>query len=133
MMRDHPIIIRLIPGPLPPALLPRVTGGGATLCFEGVVRPDEGGRPLRALQYEAYPPMTQNELRRLAEECVETLGLLRLVCEHSVGEVAASECSFRLTVVSAHRKAAIEAIDRFIDRMKRDVPLWKVPLFEGEA
>ena len=59
--------VRLTEGPLPPAEPLSVPGAGALLTFEGVVRPLEEGRQLVALVYEAYSPMTERELTRLAE------------------------------------------------------------------
>ena len=103
---------------------------GAVLCFEGIVRPTEGGQPVVALDYEAYEPMADAQLRRLANEIVERHRLLGLWVEHSRGRVAAGECSFRLRVASRHRPEALRAVGEFIDRMKRDVPIWKTPVFE---
>jgi molybdopterin synthase catalytic subunit len=33
--------------------------------------------------------------------------------------------SFRLLVRAAHRREALDAADAYIERMKRDVPIWK--------
>jgi molybdopterin synthase catalytic subunit len=49
--------------------------------------------------------------------------------EHSRGRVAAGECSFRLRVAASHRPEALRAVEEFIDRMKRDVPIWKTPVY----
>lgn len=134
MMPEPRIHITLTPGPLLPATPTRSAhgdGGGAVVTFEGIVRPLEGDRPLRSLRYEQYDPMTQRKLERLALACIDEFGLLRLTCEHSVGDVAPGECSFRLTITSPHRGPALQATAAFIDRMKRDVPLWKVPVYAG--
>ena len=106
-----------------------VDNAGALLCFEGVVRPMEGGRGIAALDYEAYQPMAETQLRLLGEEMVRRHGLLGVWVEHSRGRVAAGECSFRLRIASRHRPEALRATEEFIDRMKRDVPIWKTPVF----
>lgn len=124
------VAVSIVDGPLgaiPPA--PLADNAGALLCFEGIVRPIENGRPIAALDYEAYQPMAENQLRRLAEEMVTRHGLLRVCVEHSRGRVGAGECSFRIRVASRHRPEALRAVEEFIDRMKRDVPLWKTPVF----
>lgn len=118
--------IELAVGPLAPAEPWEVVGAGAVLSFEGVVRPMEAGRKLSALVYEAYPPMTEQELTRLAERVVAAHGLLAIRVEHSTGRVPVAACSFRLRVGSRHRAEGIAATDAFIRDMKRDVPLWKV-------
>jgi len=121
--------IQLVEGPLAPTEPWEAQGAGAVLCFEGVVRPKEDGRELVGLDYEAYPGMTERSLRELAESLVEEYALLALHVEHSHGRVPVGGVSFRLRIASRHRKEGIAAMDAFIDRMKRDVPLWKVPVY----
>jgi len=115
----------------------RTVDVGAVLVFEGIVRADEGGRTLRGLRYEADEPMTTTMLRTIAEQVGAAHEALAIDVEHSVGDVPVGQCSFRLTVCAGHRKEALAAADDFIDRMKRDVPLWKVPVWaqamENEA
>lgn len=126
--------IELIEGPLGPSAPWRPAGAGAVVTFEGVVRPSEAGRPLEALDYEAYEPMTTRELRRMSEDVCEVHGLVGMRVAHSVGRVPVHRCSFRLEVAGAHRKEALSAMDAFIDRLKRTVPLWKVPVWaDGDA
>jgi molybdopterin synthase catalytic subunit len=120
------VAIRIVEGPLdaaPPSW--SVPGAGAVLRFEGVVRPDEEGRPIAALDYEVYEPMASRELRRLAEDLVREHGLLGIRAEHSRGRVPTGACSFRVWVAAGHRSEALAALDRFVDRLKRDVPIWK--------
>lgn len=102
---------------------------GATLVFEGIVRANEQGRAIRALSYEAYEPMASDALTELARDILHKHALIAITVEHSRGEVLAGERSFRLAIHSAHRKEALAAMDEFIDRMKRDVPIWKSPIY----
>jgi len=124
--------IELIDGPLPDAPTACVEGAGAVLVFFGAVRPHEEGRPLLGLDYTSYDPMAENQLRRLAVQAIQTHGLLQVRIVHSRGFVAAGEVSLRLTVASAHRKAALLAMDEILDDLKRDVPIWKFPVFAEE-
>ena len=127
-----PIDITLHEGPLPPAARWLVAGAGAVVRFEGVVRPTEQGRVLVALHYEAYEPMTTQQLHQLAATIAAEHGLRGIRVAHSVGDVAVGEVSFRLDVASAHRVEALSAMAAFIDRLKQQVPLWKVPRFADE-
>ncbi len=102
---------------------------GATLVFEGIVRANEQGRAIRALSYEAYEPMATNALTELARDILHKHALIAITVEHSRGEVLAGERSIRLAIDSPHRKEALAAMDEFIDRMKRDVPIWKSPIY----
>ncbi len=114
---------------------------GATLRFDGIVRRDEpsgsptsGGatqplRPLAALDYQTYDPMAQQQFSRLAHDIAHEFGLLALIALHSRGRVRVGEVSFMLTIQSTHRAEAVAAVTAFIDRLKRDVPIWKQPVW----
>ncbi len=126
------VTVELRDGPLPISAVMTCPGAGATLVFEGVVRPHEAGRLITSLDYEAYEPMTSRQLRVLADAIVAEYGVNAVHVAHSVGRVPVGAVSFRLTVFSTHRKEGIAALDAFIDRMKRDVALWKTPVFAGD-
>ncbi|GAB6187740.1 molybdopterin synthase catalytic subunit [Thermopirellula anaerolimosa] len=115
----------IVDGPLPDAEPWTVPGAGAVLVFEGVVRPDEGGRPIVALEYESYDPMARAELLRLAREAADRFALLGVEVWHSRGRVPVGRCSFRLRVAAVHRKEALAAVDWYVDRLKQEVPIWK--------
>ncbi len=100
-------------------------GAGAVVCFEGRVRGLEEGRAIRGLCYEAYEPMADDMLLNIGDEIVARYGLVGLCVEHSRGTVLVGECSFRLRIAGRHRREALAAMSQFIDRMKRDVPIWK--------
>ena len=134
MMRmDMNIKVHIVDGPLPTAGVCSPVAAGAVICFEGVVRPIEDGRELMSLAYEAYEPMATRQLRQLAQELTVSHGLMAVLVEHSRGVVPVGQCSFRLRIASMHRKEALQVMDLFIDRMKRDVPIWKRPVYVQEA
>jgi molybdopterin synthase catalytic subunit len=123
------IDIHILDGPLAPPGPWRPEGAGAVVVFEGIVRPREEDRPLAALEYQVYEPMTRRELGKLAQAIASRHGLTALRVEHSRGKVAAGECSFRLHLAAPHRAEALAAMDQFITRMKREVPIWKLPVW----
>lgn len=123
--------VAIIDGPLVRAPLSDAAdcATGAVLRFEGVVRRDESGRELRALEYRTYDPMAERELLALARDVGARHGLRSLTALHSRGVVGVGEVSFVLEVTGAHRAETLGATAEFIDRLKRDVPIWKVPLW----
>lgn len=123
-----PVRVTFVEGPLPPAEPFVVTGAGAALTFEGVVRPTEEEQAIDALDYEAYRPMADEMLRQLAIDMVERHGVTAIEVEHSIGRIGAGERSFRLRVASEHRAEGLAAAAEFISLMKRDVPIFKVPV-----
>jgi molybdopterin synthase catalytic subunit len=102
---------------------------GAVVCFEGVVRAEENERRINALDYEVYEPMAGRQLHRLAQDIMQSFGLLALTAIHSRGRVPVGHCAFRLQVAATHRAEALAAVEAFIDRMKRDVPIWKTAVY----
>jgi len=101
------------------------SGAGAVVSFEGIVRPTENGRTIRGLEYEVYEPMAHDLLATIGEELVRRYDLVGLCVEHSKGLVRVGDCSFRLQVAGRHRQESLAAMSEFIDRLKRDVPIWK--------
>ena len=59
-LTDQPIAEKILPPTQPGAV-------GAWLEFRGVVRGEENGQTIRALEYEAYPEMAGREIRRLLQ------------------------------------------------------------------
>lgn len=106
-----------------------IEGAGAVVTFRGVVRPIEEGRPLRGLDYTSYEPMAQQQLHRLAQRAADQHQLACVHLIHSLGFVGIHEASLLVLVASKHRKAAFRAIDEILDDLKRDVPIWKSPIF----
>lgn len=125
------VTARLHPGALPRGLtLAETPGCGAMVKFEGLVRPMEGGRAITGLAYEAYEPMAVKVLEQLGRVAIEKhAGVMQVEVHHSVGFVPNHGCSFTLLVAAAHRKEALAAADFFIDEMKREVPIWKEPVY----
>ncbi|MEM7681276.1 MAG: molybdenum cofactor biosynthesis protein MoaE [Planctomycetota bacterium] len=112
-----------IPAPTPhPAV-------GAVLVFEGRIRPTEAAQTITAIDYETYDPMAERMLGELARQALEKFGLLAVQALHSRGRVGVGQCSFRLWIASTHRREGLDAMDWFIDTLKRDVPIWKRPVF----
>ncbi len=122
------ITITIHEGPISPATH-EYTDAGAVICFEGVVRPTEDGRPIEALDYEVYEPMAQATLSQIAEQTRSRFGVLAIDVAHSRGRVPVGQCSFRLVIAGKHRKESLAAMDHYIDRLKQDAPIWKTPVY----
>ena len=110
-----------------------IEGAGAIVTFTGAVRPTEDDQPLLALYYTSYDPMAERELHRISEQAVSQHGLLYVELIHSRGRVDAGEASLQLLIAAVHRKPAIQAMDQIINALKRDVPIWKTPVYPDEG
>ncbi len=120
------IAVQVCEGPLKAEVAPCFQEGvGAVVDFAGLVRPLEDGQTIVALDYEVYEPMASRVLEDLARQMIETHGIAGISVVHSRGRIAVGECSFRLRIAAPHRQEALAAMAEFIDRMKRDAPIWK--------
>jgi molybdopterin synthase catalytic subunit len=111
----------------PATLLARVAapGHGATSLFLGTVREVNEGRPVSGLEYSAYGAMAGEELRRIAEEAMQTSGVSAVAIEHRVGALALGDVSVAIAVAHAHRGPALDACRMIIEALKVRVPIWK--------
>lgn len=104
---------------------------GAVLLFLGTVRNHHGGRTVERLTYSAYRSMAEERLLRIVRE-IETEGDdLGLAIVHRLGEVPAGEASVAIAAAAPHRAAAYEASRRALERLKKEVPIWKRESYAG--
>jgi len=98
---------------------------GAVVLFLGTVRETTDGRKTSSLDYECYPQMAERELAELETQARRQWQLIECVVVHRLGHLDVGETSVAIAVSSAHRRAAFEAGQWMIDRIKRVVPIWK--------
>jgi len=107
---------------------------GAVLLFLGSVRDHHRGRRVEKLDYSAYRAMAESALERIARELEAAGERVRVAIVHRLGEVPAGEPSVAIAVASPHREAAYEASRTALERLKREVPIWKREHYtDGEA
>jgi molybdopterin synthase catalytic subunit len=112
-------------------LLARVKSNecGGIVTFAGDVRNNASGKRVIALTYEAYEPLAERELLRLATEAEDGYAAICAV-EHRLGPIPIGETSVAIAVASAHRSEAFEACRWLIDTLKATVPIWKRETYE---
>ena len=113
----------------PIALAPQATeggGAGAVVEFAGVVRGEEGGRQIEALEYEAYEAMAVAEMTRILETLAVLHACLTAEVTHRIGRVPVGQAAIVVRITARHRAEAFALLSAFMDRLKADVPIWKV-------
>lgn len=98
---------------------------GAVLLFLGMVRDHHVGRRVARLDYSAYRPMAQTTLERIVTELETEAEHLRLAIVHRLGTVPVGEPSVVIAAASPHRAEAYEASRLALERLKKEVPIWK--------
>jgi molybdopterin synthase catalytic subunit len=104
---------------------------GAVVRFEGCVRADERGRTIRALVYEAYQPMAERQIEKIMHELGTRHPCLLVRVRHRIGEVRVGEIAVVIEVLAVHRAEAFALASTFMDRLKQDVPIWKMKAVEA--
>ena len=103
---------------------------GGTTVFIGTVRNQTKGKRVQRLEFEAYIPMAEKEMRKIAEAVEEKWNALKIAIHHRVGILQVGEIPVIIAVSTPHRKAAFEACEYAIDTLKETVPIWKKEIFE---
>jgi molybdopterin synthase catalytic subunit len=123
------VVITLTHEPIGPgsALAPGLaTSAGAQIEFLGAVRSEEDGQLIAALEYEAYCDMAVRQMRRIVDELAVRHPCLAVTIVHRLGVVPVGEAVLRVRVAAAHRAEAFGLLTAFMERLKQDVPIWKV-------
>ena len=111
-----------------PALLAGRTmsdGMGAAVSFLGVVRAEEGGAAIHALEYESFERMAEHQFELLFAEMERRWPIESVRLVHRLGVVPVNEPSLWVEIIAPHRGEAFTACQWLIDELKRVVPIWK--------
>ena len=99
---------------------------GAVVTFVGVARSTAttGGR-ISNLFLDHHPRMTAASLREIAEDSGRRFDISAIHVVHRCGNVAPGEAIVFVATAAVHRRAAFEAAEYAMDRLKTDAVFWK--------
>lgn len=100
-------------------------GDGAVVSFVGLARDDSAAGPVTGLFLDHYPGFTERSLETIAAETGERFPVSAVRVVHRCGEVAPGETIVFVAVAARHRRAAFEAADYLMDRLKTEAAFWK--------
>jgi molybdopterin synthase catalytic subunit len=103
------------------------SGGIAT--FTGTVRDATRGKRVVRLEYEAYPGMAERKLEEIGRAVAAEHGA-DVAIAHRVGLLLPGEAAVVIACAAPHRTAAFRACEACIERLKKDVPIWKREVYE---
>ncbi len=124
-LRDARIVAGPVPGDSGAGIA--LASHGAVASFLGIVRDHSKGRAVAGLRYECYRPMAEKVLVQLIAETAGRFdpGMAAAVA-HGTGEMVPGQAALSIHVASAHRAAAFDACRHLIERIKHDLPVWKL-------
>jgi molybdopterin synthase catalytic subunit len=106
---------------------------GAVVVFEGVVRNNTKGRATTHLEYECYEGLAREQMTRIGREIAAQFAIGRIGIVHRLGRLEIGEASVSVVTTAPHRKPAFDAALEGINRLKREVPIWKKEFFADGA
>lgn len=122
---------RLEAGPFDPStelarLIEAASNDGAVVSFVGVARPQsKDGANVDRLVLEHHPRLTLKSLEDIAVEAAERFDVSQVRVVHRCGEIGAGEPIVFAAAASPHRRAAFDAANYLMDRLKTEAVFWK--------
>ena len=133
------VVALLEPGALDPArelgaLCKQARGDGALVSFVGLARPrSPNGGAVDALILDHHPTLTRQSLEQIAVACAEKFKVSHVRVVHRCGEVASGQPIIFAGAAALHRRAAFDATDYLMDRLKTDAVFWKREMSAGTS
>ena len=107
--------------------------GGHTI-FLGQVRADTiDNKEVAYIEYTSYEEMALEKMHVIREDIFAKYDLTCMHVYHSLGKVKAGEISLFVFTSSPHRKAAIDACEETVERLKMELPVWGKEMFADET
>ncbi len=103
------------------ALAARAQGAGGIVSFTGLVR----GDGVAALHLSHFPGFTEAQVEAMAADAKARFEVEALTIIHRTGSLAPREPIVFVAAAASHRRAAFDAVDYLMDRLKTDAAFWK--------
>ena len=104
----------------------QASGNGAVVAFVGLARSrSKSGEHVDHLMLEHHPTLTRKSLEEIAVACAERFDIGHVRVVHRCGKILAGEPIVFAGAAAIHRRAAFDAADYLMDRLKTDAVFWK--------
>lgn len=110
------------------------TAIGGHSIFLGQVRADViEQKQVIAIEYTAYNELALEKMHQIREALFAQYPLTCMHIHHSLGRVAVGEICLFVFTSSAHRRAAIDACNEIVERIKEELPIWGKEILEDAS
>jgi len=107
---------------------------GGLVTFTGLARGrGRGGAPVECLFLQHHPRLTQTSLDEIAAAAAERFEVAALKVVHRAGAIAPGDAIVWVGAAAPGRRAAFEAADYLMDRLKTEAMFWKREDTVGQA
>ena len=103
----------------------RAPTAGAIASFVGRVRPATNAAVVHRLELDHQGQFTRATVEAIANDARRRFALLDLTVIHRFGLLDPGEAIVFVAAAAAHRRAAFDAVDYLMDRLKTEAPFWK--------
>ena len=103
---------------------------GAIAIFVGVVRGKRNDEKVLRLEYEAYEELASKVAEKIIEDAKTKYGIIDACIQHRIGTVKVGGDVMYVLVASKHRAEAFQALSEIVERIKREIPIWKKEVTE---
>jgi len=108
------------------AMMKDSAGAGAVITFVGIARSEtRQGTPVHCLTLESHPRLTPASLEEIARDGAARFDVALVRVTHREGNILPGEPIVFVGTAAAHRRAAFEAADYLMDRLKTEAVFWK--------
>jgi molybdenum cofactor cytidylyltransferase/nicotine blue oxidoreductase len=104
------------------------SGAGAVVTFAGVVRDQDEGRAVTAIEYVGHPT-AEAVLRAVAAEVASRGDAEAIAVSHRIGSLGIGDAALVVAVSGVHRQEAFATAMEIVDEVKRQLPVWKRQIF----
>src|SRR5947208_1691913 len=94
---------------------------GAIVSFVGQVR----GGDVQALELDYHPSFTRKVVERIAADARARFAIKDCAVVHRHGRLLPGDPIVFVAAAAEHRRAAFDAVDYLMDRLKMEAPFWK--------
>jgi molybdopterin synthase catalytic subunit len=94
----------------------------------GIVREEpvrEGSGKVSQLEYEAYEDVALRRLEEIRRSMLSRPGIVEVSIHHIIDKLAVGEASLLVAVLGGHRQDVFPVLAETVERVKREVPIWK--------
>jgi molybdopterin synthase catalytic subunit len=116
--------------------LPAYRDSGALACFVGVVREDPvrgSDSKVTRLEYEAYADVALKRMEEIRSDAKKRSGIVEVAIHHVIDSLGVGEPSLFVVVLGKHRQEVFPTLSETVERVKREVPIWKKEYTSKEA